>query len=64
MQINDEKWAIFWLDLLKPIIFKELETGENHAHLVSLAATPCLLPNGQWGKPSLSTLKRKLKAYQ
>ena len=47
MQIEDEKWAIFWCDLLKPVIFKELETCENHAYLVSLDETPCLLPNGQ-----------------
>ena len=60
---QQELKALFWCDLLRPIIFDEIEE-HPHAYLVQLSQKECLFPNGIRKKPSLSTLKRKLKKYQ
>lgn len=64
MNIKEEKWAIFWCDLLTPIIYSEIEKELTHRYLKELASKDVLFPNGVVKKPSLSTLKRKLKKYQ
>jgi transposase InsO family protein len=61
---NQEKWAIFWCDLLSPIIYDQIEPDKTHQFLKSLAKEPVRCPDGHIKKPSLSTLKRKLKKYR
>jgi len=64
MKQNDEKWAIFWCDLLKPIIFSDIEPEGVQAYLKTLAIKEVCYPNDRMGRPSLSTLRHKLKKYQ
>lgn len=64
MHQKEEKWAIFWCDLLKPIIFEEIEEEGIHQFLQKTAETAVVFPNGRVEKPSLSTLKRKLRKYR
>lgn len=61
MNQKEEKWAIFWCDLLSPIIYAR---GEPEQTLKQIADTEVVFPDGKVKKPSLSTLKRKLKKYQ
>jgi hypothetical protein len=64
--VNDkqEKWAIFWCDLLKPIIFSDIEPEGEQAYLKTVAEQDVRFPDGRIGKPSLSTLRRKLGKYR
>jgi len=61
---KEEKWAIFWCDLLSPIIFSKIEPEQTNGYLKQVAQKAVVFPNGELGRPSLSTLKRKLKKYQ
>jgi putative transposase len=61
---KQEKWAIFWCDLLSPIIYEEIEPEKTHQFLKTLTKRPVRFPDGHIKKPSLSTLKRKLKTYR
>ena len=64
MTQKDEKWAIFWCTLLKPMLFGEVPEAEVGPFLRKLSEKEVTLPNGKRGKPSLSTLRRKWKQYQ
>jgi hypothetical protein len=64
MHQQAEKWAIFWCDLLKSIIFEEIEEEGIHQFLQKMAETEVVFPDGRVAKPSLSTLKRKLGKYR
>ncbi len=64
MKKKEEKWAIFWCDLLSPIIFSEIEPEQTNAYLKQLAQKEVVFPDGKLGKPSVSTLRRKLNKYQ
>jgi len=64
MKIEDEKWAIFWCELLDDIIFDRIEPEGANQHLKNLSQKEVVFPDGRVGKPSLSTLKRKLKRYR
>lgn len=64
MKKDDEKWAIFWCDLFRPIIFDEIEPEGVHQYLKNLSQKEVVFPDGRCGKASLSRLKRKLKKYQ
>ncbi len=64
MELEKEKWAIFWCDLLSPIIYLEIEPEQTHQKLKELSSKAVLFPNGEVKEPSLSTLKRKLSKYQ
>jgi transposase InsO family protein len=64
MKKKDEEWAIFWCALLEPILFGAIEPEEVHAHLRKIASEKRSFPDGTHHKPSLSTLKRKLKTYR
>lgn len=64
MDKEQEKWAIFWCDLLRPLIFGEIDKEATNRFLKDLAAEPMLFPDGQIRKPSLSTLRRKLNRYR
>jgi transposase InsO family protein len=64
MTDKDQQWAVFWCGLLHPVIFGELARGERRAILRQISQTEVLFPDGVKKKPSLSTLKRKLKRYE
>ncbi|MCP4110403.1 MAG: DDE-type integrase/transposase/recombinase [Desulfobacteraceae bacterium] len=64
MKKKEEKWAVFWCDLLGPIIYEEIEADSVRQYLGELASRAVVFPNGRVKKPSLSTLKRKLKRYK
>jgi putative transposase len=61
---EQEKWAIFWCDLLKPLIFGEIDKEATNRFLKDLAEEQVLFPDGQIRKPTLSTLRRKLNRYR
>ena len=64
MEKEQEKWAIFWCDLLAPVIYGEIEPELTNRFLKQIADKKLHFPDGRIGKPSLSTLKRKLKKYR
>jgi len=64
MTAKDEKWAVFWCGLLHPILFDEIEASETNRYLKDLAQKEVVFPDGRAGKPSLSTLRRKLNRYR
>jgi transposase InsO family protein len=61
---EQEKWAIFWCDLLSPLIFGQIDAQATNRFLKTLAQTPVCLPDGRIKKPSLATLRRKLNRYR
>jgi transposase InsO family protein len=64
MNPKDESRALFWCGLLAPVLFGDVSSKEIGRYLRSLAETECTFPDGQRKKPSLSTLRRKLKLYR
>jgi transposase InsO family protein len=64
MRDCEERDAIFWCTLLQPVLFGELAKGELAAHLKEVASQEVCYPDGRRRKPSLSTLKRKLRLYR
>ena len=63
MDKEQEKWAIFWCDLLSPIIYEEIESELTNRFLKRLAKKTIRFPDGRIGTPSLSTLRRKFNRY-
>ena len=61
---EQEKWAIFWCDLLSPAIYGEIEPQLTNRFLKQLAGKKIRYPDGRIGKASLSTLRRKLNRYR
>jgi transposase InsO family protein len=64
MRDQDKQWALFWCSLLHPVLFGEVGPGEERAFLEKLAEEERLFPNGVRKRPSLSTLRRKLRTYR
>jgi putative transposase len=64
MKPKDEKWALFWCDLLHPILFDEVEPEQTQDFLWELSQKEVVFPGGRMGKPSVSTLRRKLNRYR
>ena len=64
MTDKDEKWALFWCSLLRPVLFGEIEAKEANRYLKGLAQQEYVFPDGRRKKASHSTLKRKLKLYR
>ena len=64
MDKKQEKWAIFWCDLLTPIIYEDIDPEATNRFLKILADKPICFPDGRVKKPSLSTLRRKLNRYR
>ena len=64
MDKKQEKWAIFWCDLLTPVIYGEIEPELTNQFLKQLADKQISFPDGRIGKPSLKTLRRKLNRYR
>jgi transposase InsO family protein len=63
MDFDDEKWSLFWCNLLHPVIFGRVEERQINRHLKKLAQEEILFPDGKKKTPSLSTLRRKLNLY-
>jgi len=61
---EQEKWAIFWCELLSPIIYDEIEPELTNQFLKKLAKVKTRFPDGRLRKPSLPTLRRKLNRYR
>jgi transposase InsO family protein len=61
---EQEKWAIFWCDLLTPVIYEEIEPELTNRFLKQLAGKTIRFPDGRIGNPSLSTLRSKLNRYR
>ena len=61
---RDESWAVFWCALLEPVLFGEVSPQETHRFLRQLSRVPRHFPDGTTRRPSLSTLKRKLKCFR
>lgn len=64
MKQKDEKWALFWCDLLHSVLFDEVEPEQIQDFLKDLSNKEMVFPDGRMGKPSLSTLRRKLNRYR
>jgi len=64
MTAKDEKWAVFWCGLLHPLLFEEIDASETNPYLKRLAQKEVVFPDGREGRPSLSTLRRKLNRYR
>ena len=64
MKEEDQKIAIFWCSLLRPLLYGEYEKCDFYSYLCKLSTEEVRFPNGVSKKPTLSTLKRKLKQYQ
>lgn len=64
MDKKQEKWAIFWCDLLTPLIFDEIDEDATNRFLKDLAEKEVLFPDGRIAKPSVATLRRKLNRYR
>jgi putative transposase len=61
---EQEKWAIFWCDLLSPVIYGDIEPELTNKFLKATANEQILFPDGRFANPSLSTLRRKFNRYQ
>lgn len=64
MDKKQERQAVFWCSLLRPVLYGEIFPGEVAAYLRRLANEEVVFPNGVRKRPSVSTLKRKLKALR
>lgn len=64
MTEKDQHWAVFWCGVLHPVLFGDFQPGEKHALLRKISEIEVLFPDGVKRKPSLSTLRRKLKRYE
>ena len=64
MNARQEDEAVFWCGLLTSVFFEKLEKGEERRRLMELSQQEVVFPGGGKRKPSLSTLKRKLKNYR
>lgn len=64
MRRQDEEWAVFWCSLLHPVLFGDIDPADTQRFLKALAQQEQVFPNGVRKKPSLSTLRRKLRQYR
>ena len=64
MTSKDETWAVFWCGLLCPILYGEITPKEENRFLRELSGKELVYPDGKRRRPSLSTLRRKLRAYR
>jgi transposase InsO family protein len=64
MNDKDQRWALFWCSLLQPVIFDDIDRRDINRFLRELSEKEVLFPNGETRRPSISTLRRKLRAYR
>jgi transposase InsO family protein len=61
---QDERRAVFWCSLLRPLLYDEIPCGRRAAFLRELAAVEVVFPDGRRRKPSVGTLRRMLRKYR
>ncbi len=61
---RQEEWAVFWCNLMSPLLYGEIPPEEAGDFLRQLADTEEFFPDGDWKKPSRATLWRKWKQYR
>ena len=61
---HQEEWAVFWCNLLSPLLYGDIPPEEAGEFLRQLADTEQLFPDGTRKKPSRTTLWRKWKQYR
>jgi len=64
MNEKEQARGLFWCSLLRPLIEGETEDGDALRCLREIAAREHVFPDGQRGKVSVSTLRRKWRAFQ
>lgn len=64
MNSTEDDWAVFWCQLLGPILLDEVEPGARRRFLRALSQQEVKLPNGQLKRFSLSTLRRKVRQFR
>lgn len=65
MRKKDEQWALFWCSLLRPVLFEHgRHEVSTYRFLKELSQKQIAFPDGTYRRPSLSTLKRKLRKYR
>jgi transposase InsO family protein len=65
MRKKDEQWALFWCSLLRPVLFEHGRCEvSSYRFLKELSQKEVAFPDGTYRRPSLSTLKRKLRKYR
>jgi transposase len=64
MHPTHDDWAVFWCQLLGPILLDEVEPGERRRFLHELSQRELKLPNGVRKRISLSTLRRKVRQFR
>lgn len=65
MRKKDEQSALFWCSLLRPVLFEHGRREVSTYHfLKELSQKKVTFPDGTLRRPSLSTLKRKLRKYR
>lgn len=60
---SDYQEAIFWCNLLHPLIFGELDGESPHRYFERMSQEERMLPSGRRGRVSRSTLQRKWMLY-
>ena len=65
MRKKDEPWAFFWCSLLRPVLFEHGRCEvSTYRFLKELSEKEVAFPDGTYRRPSLSSLKRKLRTYR
>jgi len=65
MRKKDEQRALFWCSLLRPVLFEDgRHEVSTYRFLKELSEKEVAFPDGAWRRPSLSSLKRKLRKYR
>jgi putative transposase len=64
MNHDDDAWAVFWCSILGPILLEDIPAGERRRYLKALSQKEHLLPSGVRKRISLSTLRRKVRAFR
>ena len=64
MKKDEERWTVFWCNLLSPVLYGEVARGDINKFLKNLCQEYILFPNGKYELPSLSTLRRKVNKYE
>jgi len=64
MNEKEQRLALFWCSLLRPLIYEEAAGAGVTRRLKEIAAQKVTFPDGKRRKPSLSTLRRKWKRWQ
>lgn len=64
MHPTEDDWAVFWCQLLGPILLDDVEPGERRRFLRELTEQEVKLPSGCHKRLSLSTLRRKVRQFR